>query len=218
VAYLVFDLLQLDGEPIIDRPYVERRGLLEELGLSGPAWAVPPAFDGDGQAALDVARDRRLEGVVAKRLASTYVPGARSRDWRKIKFVERESFVVGGWLPGEGNRSGELGALLVGQHDDEGALRFAGGVGTGFTGATLRMLGERLAALARADSPFVGTQPAKRTARFVEPELVVDVEYREVTRDGILRQPSYKGLRPDLAPADVVGQRRVGDGDPPGAR
>jgi bifunctional non-homologous end joining protein LigD len=208
VAYFVFDLLQLDGNPTIGLPYVERRRLLDDLAPSGPSWATPPWFPGDGDSLLDVARQRRLEGIVAKRLESTYQPGARTRDWLKIKLVEREEFVIGGWLPGEGGREGQIGSLAVGRYDDEGALRYCGGVGTGFTQGDLRRLEDLLSPLRRTKSPFTGTQP-KRGTVFVEPDHVADIEFRERTRDGILRQPSFKGLRPDKNPADVRGALRV---------
>ena len=208
VAYFVFDLLQLGGVATIGLPYIERRRLLEELGLAGPSWATPPWLPEDGEALLEVARQRRLEGVVAKRLTSTYQPGARTRDWLKIKLVEREEFVIGGWLPGEGGREGQIGSLAVGRYDDTGALRYCGGVGTGFTQSMLRDLEGLLQPIRRADSPFVGAQPKKGTV-FVDPVHVADVEFRERTRDGILRQPSFKGLRPDKDPADVHGELRV---------
>ena len=208
VAYFVFDLLQLGGNPTIDLPYVERRRLLDDLAPSGPSWATPPWFPGDGDALWEVAKQRRLEGIVAKRLESTYQPGARTRDWLKIKLVEREEFVIGGWLPGEGGREGQLGSLAVGRYDDDGALRYCGGVGPGFTQADLRRLEEMLAPLRRDESPFTGAQP-KRGTVFVEPVHVADVEFRERTREGILRQPSFKGLRPDKNPADVRGALRV---------
>lgn len=213
ILYVVFDVLQVDGGAVVDRPYEDRRALLEGLGLQGASWATPPWFPGEGDLTYQVATDRRLEGVIAKRLGSPYVPGARSPAWRKVKIFEREEFVVGGWVPGEGGRSGRIGSLLVGRYDAEGRLRYAGGVGTGFTGADLDRLGRLLGPTRRASSPFTGAQP-KRGAVFVEPALVAEVEFRERTRDGILRQPSFKGLRDDKAPADVVGGPRVEvDGD-----
>jgi bifunctional non-homologous end joining protein LigD len=213
-VYLVFDVLQVGGRPLIDRTYVERRALLGQLGLSGAGFATPPWFPGEGAATLQAARERKLEGVVAKRLDSPYLPGARSRLWRKVKFVHREEFVVGGWLPGEGARSGRIGSLLLGRHDADGPLRFCGAVGTGFTGAELERLQARLSPGRRRTSPFVGTQP-RRGAVFVEPDLVVEVEFREVTRDGILRAPSYKGMRLDKSPRDVSngGHVEMGGGD-----
>jgi bifunctional non-homologous end joining protein LigD len=203
VAYVIFDLLYLDGRSRMGLPYDERRAALEELGLRGPAWQVAPAQREDGKALLEASRSLGLEGVVAKRRDSPYEPGRRSASWLKVKNVHRQDFVVGGWLPGEGGRSGRLGALLVGYHDDEGRLRYAGRVGTGFTESELVRLRDVLAPLAGDESPFEGRQPPK-AARFLRPELVAEVEFREWTQSGTLRAPSYKGLREDAAPSDVV--------------
>ena len=207
----LFDVLHLGERSTMDLPWTERRAVLESLALAGPSWATPPSFPGEGDATLAAARARGLEGVVATRLASRYVPGARSRDWVKVKFVLRDEFVVGGWLPGEGGRRGRIGALLLGLPAAGGGLVFAGGVGTGFTGAELRRLSAELAPDVRPSSPFTTRLP-RRDAVFVEPRLVVDVEYRQRTDAGILRQPSYKGIRPDLSPADLPVQPSPGAG------
>jgi bifunctional non-homologous end joining protein LigD len=121
----------------------------------------------------------------------------------KVKNINRTDVVVGGWLPGEGNRDGRLGALAVGVHDEEGVLRYAGRVGSGFDERELDRIGRVLAELERPDSPFTGRQPPKQT-RFVEPRLVAAVDFTQWTQAGTLRQPSYKGLREDVAPEDVV--------------
>jgi bifunctional non-homologous end joining protein LigD len=212
VSYVIFDLLYLDGRLLLDLPYAERRERLLELGLNGPRWQTPAHHLGDGAAMLQASRAQGLEGVLAKRTDSTYTPGRRSNAWIKVKNVRRADVVIGGWLPGEGNRSGRIGALVVGYHErsgDEGAargrngLRYAGRVGTGFTQAELARLQERLAPLERETSPFTGRQPPRET-RFVEPELVCTVEYSEWTQARTLRQPSYKGLRDDVSPEDVT--------------
>ena len=130
-----------------------------------------------------------------------YTPGRRSPGWVKVKNVFRTSLVIGGWLPGEGGRSGRLGALCVGYYEDS-ELRYAGRVGTGFGAAELDRVARLLAPLAADSSPFAGRQPPKQT-RWVEPALVCDVEFREWTRTRTLRAPSYKGLRDDIAPEDV---------------
>ena len=204
VQLLVFDVLHLGGASLLDRSYDERRAALEGLGLQGEHWSVPPAFLGGGAALLDATRAQGLEGVVAKRRSSAYVPGRRSDDWRKLKHVSRTSAVVAGWKPGEGGRAGRIGSLLLGQHGPQG-LDFAGHVGTGFSAATLALLGRRLEPLRRDTSPFATPVPREhaRTAVWVEPVLVVEVEYTEWTRDGRLRHPSYKGLRDDV-PAEEV--------------
>jgi bifunctional non-homologous end joining protein LigD len=144
-----------------------------------------------------------MEGVVAKRLDSRYVPGARSRDWLKVKLFQTDEFVVGGWLPGEGRRDGSIGSLLLGVPTPTGGLAYSGNVGTGFTHAELRRLQARLAPLRQDSSPFTAGPAPKRASVFVRPEVVVEVAYAEKTRDGILRHPSYKGERIDKGPDDV---------------
>ncbi|MGH2969063.1 MAG: non-homologous end-joining DNA ligase [Solirubrobacteraceae bacterium] len=204
VAYVIFDLLYLDGRSLLGLPYAERRERLLALGLDGPVWQTPAHRVGDGAALLEATRAQGLEGIIAKRLDCPYTPGRRSPYWLKVKNVRRTDVVIGGWLAGEGNRSGRLGALVVGYHDEGGDLRYAGRVGTGFDGRELERLGALLAERARADSPFAGRQPPKQT-RFVEPELVCSIEYSEWTQASTLRQPSYKGLRDDVDPAAVRG-------------
>jgi bifunctional non-homologous end joining protein LigD len=201
VAYIIFDLLWLDGHSLMHLPYTERRAKLLELGLQGPTWQTPAHHVGDGAAMLEATRAQGLEGVIAKRLDSPYSPGRRSSAWVKVKNVRRADVVIGGWLPGEGKRGGRLGALVVGYYQD-GELRYAGRVGSGFSEAELARVGKLLDGLAREDSPFTGRQPPKET-RFVEPRLVAVVDYSEVTNTKTLRQPSYKGLRDDIAPEDV---------------
>ncbi len=202
VAYVLFDLLWLDGRSLVDQPYAERREALLGLGLEGPGWQVPGHHVGDGDALLGLTRAQGLEGVMAKRLDSVYTPGRRTSAWVKIKNVRRTSLVIGGWLPGEGGRSGRLGALAVGYCQD-GALHYAGRVGTGFREAELVRLGRLLDPLARDASPFEGRQPPKQT-HSVEPRLVCEVEFIEWTRTRTLRAPSYKGLRDDIAPEQAV--------------
>jgi bifunctional non-homologous end joining protein LigD len=201
VAYVLFDLLWLDGHSLLALPYSERRERLLALGLSGPTWQTPASHVGDGAAMLEASRARGLEGIIAKRLDSPYTPGRRPGTWVKVKNVRATEVVIGGWLEGEGRRSGRLGALVVGYYED-GALRYAGRVGTGFDEAELNRLGGLLAPLARADSPFEGRQPPRET-HFVEPELVAAVNYGEWTQAHTLRHPVYKGLRDDLAPENV---------------
>jgi bifunctional non-homologous end joining protein LigD len=202
VHYVAFDLLYLDGRSLLGLRYDERRAELATLELSGPTWQAPAHHVGDGAALLELTRQQRLEGVIAKRLDCPYLPGRRSPGWVKVKNVTSTDAVIGGWLGGEGGRAGRLGALAIGFPDDAGELRYGGRVGTGFTEAELTRLGDLLAPLARPDSPFSGRQPPKLT-RFVEPRLVARIDYSEVTQAGTLRQPSYKGLRDDIAPEDV---------------
>jgi bifunctional non-homologous end joining protein LigD len=205
VTYQIFDLLYLDGRNLMDEPYEERRHLLEGLDLSGDAWQTPGYHRGDGSALLERTAELGLEGIVAKRLQSPYRPGGRGRDWLKIKNTRRQEFVIGGWLPQKDSER-ELGALLVGYHPDPGkgdeGLRFAGKVGTGFDRQERRRLVGLLEERAREDSPFTGRQP-QRGSRFVEPDLVAEVDYGEMTRERMLRHPAYKGLRTDKAASEV---------------
>jgi bifunctional non-homologous end joining protein LigD len=145
-----------------------------------------------------------LEGVVAKRRDSRYEPGRRSDCWVKVKHIQRTSAVVVGWKPGEGGRAGRIGSLLLAVPEGDG-WSFAGHVGTGFTASTLRMLAERLEPL-RVQAPVLDDVPREhaRQAVWVEPALVCDVDYTQWTREGRLRHPSYKGLRDDVEPRDVV--------------
>jgi bifunctional non-homologous end joining protein LigD len=202
VTYVIFDLLFLDGHSLMGHPYLERREALMSLRLDGPAWRAPAHHVGDGAALLEASRAQGLEGIIAKRTDCPYTPGRRSPAWVKVKNVRSTDVVVGGWLPGEGNRSGRIGALLVGYRED-GSLRYAGRVGTGFDQAELDRLQRLLEPLERSSSPFDGRQPP-REARFVEPELVAAVDYGEWTQTRTLRHPVYRGLRDDVAPEDVV--------------
>jgi bifunctional non-homologous end joining protein LigD len=203
VTYVTFDLLWLDGHLTTGLPYRDRRRLLAELDLEGPSWRTPAHHEGDGAALLAATKEQGLEGIVAKRLDSVYEPGRRSAAWIKVKNVMRQEVVVGGWSPGEGNRTGKLGALCAGVHDDEGGLRYAGKVGTGFNAETLSLLQRELEPLRRDTSPFRGRQPPRGTV-FVEPRLVAEVELREWTRSGTMRAPSFLGLRTDVDPGEVV--------------
>jgi bifunctional non-homologous end joining protein LigD len=206
VTYLAFDLLSIDGHVITDQPYTLRRAKLDELGIDGPRWQTPPAFIGiPGADVQAVSRQHELEGIVAKRLTSRYEAGRRSSSWRKIKNRQRQEFVVGGWKPGEGVRTDQIGSLMVGVYGPEG-FTFVGHVGTGFTRRTLNMLMARLAPLRRATSPFGATIPhdQARGAVWTEPELVVEAEFALWTSSGRLRAATYQGIREDKNAADVV--------------
>lgn len=200
VTFVPFDVLHLEDRSLLDEQYDERRAVLDSLGLD-----APPPFHGDGQVLLESTKSQGLEGLVAKRRDSPYLPGRRSDCWVKVKNITRQSVVVCGWKAGEGGRSGRLASLLLGVQSPDGLI-YAGHVGTGFTAATLIQLGELLAPLTRTSSPYDAGVPGEhaRVAHWVEPVLVVDVDYAAWTRDGRLRHPSYKGIRPDLDPKDVV--------------
>ena len=158
---------------------------------------------GEGDALFETVLARDMEGVICKRVDSAYTPGARSRSWLKVKVVQSDEFLVGGWMPGEGRRADRIGSLLLGTPDGAGGLDYVGNVGTGFTDAELARLEARLGPCRRDTSPFTGGGTPKRASVFVEPELVVEVEFTERTDEGILRHPSYKGIRLDKGPADV---------------
>jgi bifunctional non-homologous end joining protein LigD len=209
VTLLAFDLLRLDGEDLARRPLRERRALLEGLGLDAPAMAaavqVPTSYD-DGQVLLQAAEQQGLEGIVSKRWSSAYHPGRRSRDWLKFPIRPTGSFVVGGYRH-ETDSDHRLGAVLVGEPTADG-LVFRGRVGSGIAGKAGQRLGELLRPLARETSPFVSTLPKADTVGtvWVEPEVIVDVQYLVITTDGRLRQPAYRGVRTDLEVTDLIGR------------
>ena len=187
VTYLIFDLLYLDGRSLVDLPYAERRERLDALELEGPSWQTPSHHRGEGEALLGLTKERGLEGLVAKRLDSRYLPGRRSRAWLKVKNIRSQELVIGGWLPGQGRRAGTIGAILVGYHeDDDGGrrLRYAGRVGSGFTEAELRRLAGLLEPLETRQSPFDGP-PASKAGRLRR------------ARAWWPRSPSANGLRPE---------------------
>jgi bifunctional non-homologous end joining protein LigD len=208
VTYMVFDLLWLDGHSLIELPYSERRARLEELELAGERWQTPEHVVGHGRELLAASAEQHLEGIVAKRLDSPYLPGQRSSAWVKVKTTGRQEFVIGGWLPGKGRRSQTIGALMLGVYEPDGALRYVGRVGTGFSDGELERLTGLLIPLKRDGSPFGAGEKVPREAVFAEPTLVAEVEFSQWTGAGSIRHPSYKGLREDKPAARVV---REGD-------
>ena len=194
-AFYAFDVLSIDDHDTISLPYEDRRRLLSGVLEAGSNWAVPAHRIGDGQALLDLTEAQELEGVMAKRLGTTYRPGARSKEWRKVKHRRKAEVVIGGYTPGAGNRTGSFGALLVGRWVD-GHLAFAGGVGTGFTQRRLDELGRRFAELETEECPFDPPPPTayRRGAVWVEPVLTAKVELTEFTNDGYVRQASFIDL------------------------
>ncbi|MBV8085703.1 MAG: non-homologous end-joining DNA ligase, partial [Chloroflexi bacterium] len=179
IALAIFDVMELDGRSLIGLAYTERRERLLELGLQGDHWMTPPHSVAGGEQMLATSREQGMEGVVAKRLDSCYEPGRRTGAWTKVKNHMRQEFVIGGWVPGEGRRSGRIGALVIGYYDG-GRLVCAGSVGTGFTNRMLDELGRLLEPLAIERSSFEAG-PVPRATHFVRPELVCEVEFTEWT-------------------------------------
>ncbi len=208
IEYWAFDLLYLDGRSLLRAKYRDRRRLLETLASgtgSSSSFVVPELLPGDGAEALKYSRTQRFEGVVAKKRDSTYQPGRRSASWVKDKHWNTQEVVIGGWRAGEGGRDGGIGSLLMGIPTRDG-LHFAGRVGTGFTERALANLKKTLAPLRTGRSPFATALSKQNTkgVTFVLPRLVGEVRYSEWTSDGRLRQPSWRGLRPDKDPSEVT--------------
>jgi bifunctional non-homologous end joining protein LigD len=200
VYYYLFDVLEQDGDDLRPLPLLERKARLRRAVDFRGHLRHTPYVRGEGEKAFRLACGRGWEGVIAKRADSPYV-ATRSRDWLKLKCAHGQELVVGGWTAPKGSRK-HLGALLVGYYED-GRLRYAGKVGTGFDQATLERLGRELERRERATTPFEAGGPP-RDARWAEPELVAEIGFAEWTRDGKLRQPRYQGLRDDKPAREVV--------------
>ncbi len=212
VVYVIFDLLHFDGKDLTGEPYSRRREILEGLELEGESWQTPNHAVGHAEELLAASKEQGLEGVMLKRLDSAYAPGKRTGAWLKVKNTLRQEMVIGGWTPGEGRRRDQVGALIVGyfeQHGGKQVLRYGGKVGTGFSDSDLAALTARLAELERDENPFGAGPHPPRKARFVEPCLVAEIEFRELTNEGLLRHPAYKGLREDKPASEVVLEREV---------
>jgi DNA ligase D-like protein (predicted ligase)/DNA ligase D-like protein (predicted polymerase)/DNA ligase D-like protein (predicted 3'-phosphoesterase) len=205
VALVAFDLLWLDGRDLTGLALEERRELLETVVEQDHRLQVVTHQEAEGKKFVALAKDLGLEGVVAKRMGSRYLSGRRSPDWRKIKLTNTQDCVVLGWTPGQGGRAGTFGALLVGAYDD-GRLLWIGQVGTGFTRATLDRVLSVLEPLKRPTPPIDDPELARvKGATFVEPQVVCEVEYLEITKSTKkMRAPSFKGLREDKAPEESV--------------
>lgn len=204
VQYLVFDILEADGRRLTAEPYDERRRVLEETVRSTGSIQVPPAFEGELEEAVDSSRELGLEGVMAKKRDSTYAVGRRSKAWVKIKHHVTQEVVVGGWRPGKGRRENGIGSLLLGIPGEDGLL-YVGRVGTGFGDRDLNEIAARLRRRVRKTSPFVDVPRVEAVdAHWVSPTLVGEVQFAEWTSTGRLRQPSWRGWRPDKDPDDVV--------------
>ncbi len=210
IQLLLFDVLWLDGDLVAERPQTERRKVLESLALDGPSWhtspLIPPA---PADELLDACRRIGMEGYVAKRADAVYQPGRRSSAWIKVKCTNRREFVVGGWSEGQGGRSGSIGSLAVGcwgldpaTGGSTGRLHYVGQVGSGLSGDMIRQLTAVFERTARDDSPFADKLIGK--LHYVEPLLVAEVQFNEITESATLRQPSLQGFRSDLNPNEVL--------------
>jgi DNA ligase D-like protein (predicted ligase) len=204
VVYCVFDLLEIDGEVVTHLPLEERRARLTRAIRPSAALQLSKAWRDNAQRRFDDACRSGWEGLIAKRADAPYAPG-RSKDWLKLKCVWEQEFVIGGYTDPTGSRT-DFGALLVGYHED-GGLRYAGKVGTGYSAARLRDLGARLRSLETSGPSFMDARPIPRGTNWTRPELVAQIGFAEWTNDGRLRQPRFLGLRDDKRPAEVIRER-----------
>lgn len=207
VVYVIFDLLYADGRSVMAEPYEERRRRLEALGLDrakGASWTLSPRFVGPGADILEASKSQGLEGVLAKRLDSPYLPGRRSPMWTKVKNILMQEVVIGGWTPGAGHRQGRFGSLLLGIPGD-GGLEYVGQVGTGFSDAVLGDLMKALTGRRTKNSPFAGEvpRPYRQVATWTEPTLVGEVSFSEWTTEGRMRHPAWRGIRDDKRADEV---------------
>jgi bifunctional non-homologous end joining protein LigD len=207
LVYYAFDLLELDAQPLLELPLTERRKRLEQLlDKRNRTVRFSESFD-DGTALLEAAEAQGIEGIMAKRVHSPYLPGRRTRDWLKIKRHPKQEFVIVGYTRGSGRRASSFGSLVLAVHED-GELRYVGNVGTGFNDAEIQRLLKLLRPLHRSTPPFRETPKMPRVRKgdvqWVEPRLVAEVSFGEWTHDGHVRHPAYQGLREDKAPEEVV--------------
>lgn len=209
VNYIIFDLLYYMDESLLHLSYLERQKLLSSLKLSGSYWQTP-GFKTQGITMLEATKKLNLEGIVAKRLHSTYLPGKRTGDWLKIKNQHRQELLIAGWVPGKGSRQGTLGSILTGYFDhlpaenDHQHLIYAGKVGTGFNRETLNKLKILFKPLEISQNPFNHEPPIKEKVIFLKPILIGEFEFTEWTPSGTMRHPSFKGLRQDKDPRFIV--------------
>jgi bifunctional non-homologous end joining protein LigD len=214
IVYYAFDVLEVDGEPLVELPLVERRKRLEQLlDKRNRVVRLSEAFD-DGKALYEAAKQQRLEGIMAKRLESRYVPGRRSRDWLKVKTHGEQEFVIAGYTKGTGRRASTFGSLVLGYYRGN-ELVYAGNVGTGFNAKEIDRLLEKLRPIRRTPPPFREAPKMPKVRKgdvvWVEPKLVCEVEFVEWTHDGRLRAPAYKGLREDKAAEEVRREEPTAD-------
>lgn len=214
ISFIAFDLLQVDKNSLIDESYLVRRQILDNYHLSGRYWITPPYRTGNAEDFLSASQELGLEGIILKRINSPYMPGKRSDSWLKVKNYHRQEFVIGGWTPGKGKRSGTIGALLLGYYsrehsgESEPKLLYAGSCGTGFTEKNLSQLKELFMPLATSYCPF-SIDPQKRDATFITPLIVAEFSFTEWTGADILRHPSFLGLRSDKLASEVTKETAI---------
>jgi bifunctional non-homologous end joining protein LigD len=213
VSYAVFDVLWLDGELLCELPQTERRKRLDDLGIKGPHWQTAPVLDATPDELMEACRQLGLEGFMAKRRDAVYQPGRRTPAWSKIKCGRRREFVVGGWSTGQGSRQESIGSLALGCYDtadeDTQRLFYVGQAGSGLSEDMIRQLQKLFAQIAVPESPFVNRPPAPLKLQYVQPLLVVEIAYSEVTEGGTLRQPSIKGIRTDVVATEVTWDEEI---------
>lgn len=219
VSFVAFDVLWLDGGPLVDLPQTERRRILDGLAIKGSAWQTAPVLDATPDELLVACRQLGLEGFMAKRIDAPYLPGRRSTAWSKIKCGRRREFVVGGWSTGSGSRSTSIGSLALGCHDvtaeeagrrsDPQRLYYVGQAGSGLNEEMIRQLTRLFAEIEVPAPPFVN--PPRMHLHWVRPILVAEVAYTEVTDGGTLRQPSIKGLRTDVIADEVTWDEEIAE-------
>ncbi len=209
LAYYVFDILWLDGHNLMSLPARQRKQILAQTLPKSPMVRFADHVADRGKALFASAAQAGLEGIVAKDGDSAYLPGARGRSWLKIKARSSQEFVIGGYTAPRRGRQ-YFGSLLVGVYRED-KLVFAGHVGTGFDDRTLQDLWQRLTKLEARKCPFTTIPETNAPATWVRPQMVAEVEFAEWTREGLLRQPSYRGLREDKEPRDVIAESAVPD-------
>jgi len=208
VHFFVFDIIELNGKILVDLPLIERKKILAKTLREGKFVHLTEYQIGKGKLYFEAAKKLGLEGMMAKKTNSQYEIGKRSRNWLKVKIVNQQEFVIGGWTEGRGYREGTIGSLLIGYYDKRYALgdmlRFAGHVGTGFNYEDLQELGKKLERLETSGCPFDPCPKTNAKAHWVRPKLVAQIRFAEWTGAGILRQPVYLGLREDKSPEEVI--------------
>jgi bifunctional non-homologous end joining protein LigD len=216
LLYYVFDLLWYDGRQLYEVPLQQRRELLKEILPVSPVIQLSQPFNAPGTSFYEIAKQMNLEGIIAKKADSLYIPGVRTKDWLKIKIAQRQEVVIGGFTRNEGSRK-LFSSLLVGVFEN-GELHYTGKIGTGFTDKVQQELMQQFKPLAQKRCPFAvepdynkpsrfRPNPPKATATWLKPELVCEVSFAEITSDGVMRHPSFEGMRIDKKAGEVKAEK-----------